>query len=87
MARTPWAPGAPALAAAARAVDEVIRCGHSAEAALSSLVNAPDRAAVRAITLGTVRWYLRLAPAVDGLLKHPSGVASSIRALLTVAAH
>ena len=87
MARTPWAPGAPALAAAARAVDEVIKCGHSAEAALSCLVNAPDRAAVRAITLGTLRWYLRLAPAVDGLLKHPSGVASSIRALLTVAAH
>ena len=87
MARTPWAPGAPALAAAARAVDEVIRCGHSAEAALSSLVNAPDRAAVRAITLGTLRWYLRLAPAVDGLLKHPSSVASPIRALLTVAAH
>jgi len=87
LARTPWAPGAPALAAAARAVDEVIKCGHSAEAALSCLVNAPDRAAVRAITLGTLRWYLRLAPAVDGLLKHPSGVASSIRALLTVAAH
>jgi 16S rRNA (cytosine967-C5)-methyltransferase len=87
LARTPWAPGAPALAAAARAVDEVIRCGHSADAALASLANAPDRAAVRAIALGTIRWYLRLAPAVDGLLKHPSGVASLIRALLTVAAH
>jgi 16S rRNA (cytosine967-C5)-methyltransferase len=87
LARTPWAPGAPALAAAARAVDEVIRCGHSADAALASLANAADRAAVRAITLGTIRWYLRLAPAVDGLLKHPSGVASPIRALLTVAAH
>ena len=87
MARTPWAPGAPALAAAARAVDEVIRCGRSADAALASLANAPDRAAVRAIALGTIRWYLRLAPAVDGLLKHPSGVASPVRALLTVAAH
>ncbi len=87
MARTPWAPGAPALAAAARAVDEVISNGHSAEAALASLANAPDRAAVRAIALGTLRWYLRLAPVVDGLLKHPSGVASPIRALLTVAAH
>jgi 16S rRNA (cytosine967-C5)-methyltransferase len=87
LARTPWAPGAPALAAAARAVDEVIRCGHSADAALASLANAPDRAAVRAIALGTLRWYLRLAPAVDGLLKHPSGVVSPIRALLTVAAH
>ena len=87
MARTPWAPGAPALAAAARAVDEVIRCGHSADTALASVANAPDRAAVRAIALGTIRWYLRLAPAVDGLLKDPSGVAGSIRALLTVAAH
>jgi 16S rRNA (cytosine967-C5)-methyltransferase len=87
LARTPWAPGAPALAAAARAVDAVIRCGQSADAALASLANAPDRAAVRAIALGTIRWYLRLAPAVDGLLKHPSGVASPIRALLTVAAH
>jgi 16S rRNA (cytosine967-C5)-methyltransferase len=87
LARTPWAPGAPALAAAARAVDEVISSGHSADAALVSVANAPDRAAVRAIALGTIRWYLRLAPAVDGLLRHPSGVASPVRALLTVAAH
>jgi 16S rRNA (cytosine967-C5)-methyltransferase len=87
LARTPWAPGAPALAAAARAVDEVISNGHSADAALAPLANAPDRAAVRAIALGTLRWYLRLAPAVDVLLKQPSGVASPIRALLMVAAH
>ncbi|HEY0766542.1 MAG TPA: 16S rRNA (cytosine(967)-C(5))-methyltransferase RsmB [Steroidobacteraceae bacterium] len=87
MARTPWAPGAPALAAAARAVDQVVSNGRSADAALASLENAPDRAAVRAIALGTIRWYLRLAPAVDALLRHPSGVASIIRALLTVSAH
>jgi 16S rRNA (cytosine967-C5)-methyltransferase len=85
LARTPWAPGAPALAAAARAVDEVIRCGHSADAALAGLANGPDRAAVRAITLGTLRWYLRLAPAVEELLE--TRVASPVRALLTVAAH
>jgi 16S rRNA (cytosine967-C5)-methyltransferase len=85
LARTPWAPGAPALAAAARAVDEVIRCGHSADAVLAGLANAPDRAAVRAITLGTLRWYLRLAPAVEELLE--TRVASPVRALLTVAAH
>ena len=85
MARTPWAPGAPALAAAARAVDEVIRCGHSADAALAGLAEGPDRAAVRAITLGTLRWYLRLAPAVEELLE--TRVASPVRALLTVAAH
>jgi 16S rRNA (cytosine967-C5)-methyltransferase len=87
LVRTSWAPGAPALAAAARAVDEVISNGHSADAALAPLANAPDRAAVRAIALGTLRWYLRLAPAVDVLLKQPSGVASPIRALLMVAAH
>ena len=85
MGRTPWAPGAPALAAAARAVDEVITCGHSADAALAGLANGPDRAAVRAITLGTLRWYLRLAPAVEELLE--TRVASPVRALLTVAAH
>ncbi len=85
MARTPWAPGAPPLAAAARAVDEVITCGHSADAALAGLANAPDRAAVRAITLGTLRWYLRLAPAVEELLE--TRVASAVRALLNVAAH
>jgi len=85
LARTPWAPGAPALAAAARAVDEVIRCGHSADAALAGLAIAPDRAAVRAITLGTLRWYLRLAPAVEELLE--TRAPSPVRALLTVAAH
>jgi 16S rRNA (cytosine967-C5)-methyltransferase len=85
LARTPWAPGAPALAAAARAVDEVTSNGHSADAALAGLATAPDRAAVRAITLGTLRWYLRLAPAVEELLM--TGVASPVRALLTVAAH
>ncbi len=87
MSRTPWAPGAPALAAAARAVDEVISNGHSADAALAPLANASDRAAVRAIALGTLRSYLRLAPAVDALLTHPSRLASPLRALLTVAAH
>ncbi len=87
MARTPWAPGAPALAGAARAVEEVIGCGRSADAALKRLANAHDRAAIRAITLGTLRWYLRLAPAVEELLTHPSGVPSPVRALLAVAAH
>ncbi|TLY68778.1 MAG: 16S rRNA (cytosine(967)-C(5))-methyltransferase RsmB [Gammaproteobacteria bacterium] len=87
LARTPWAPGAPALAGAARAVEEVIGCGRSADAALKRLANAHDRAAIRAITLGTLRWYLRLAPAVEELLTHPSGVPSPVRALLAVAAH
>ena len=85
--RTPWAPGAPALAAAARAVDEVVSSGRSAEAALAAHEGDAHRAAVRAIALGTIRWYLRLAPALDLLLKHPAGVTGTVRSLLTVAAH
>jgi len=42
---------------------------------------------VRAITLGTLRWYLRLAPAVELLLARPSTLASRVRALLVAAAH
>jgi 16S rRNA (cytosine967-C5)-methyltransferase len=42
---------------------------------------------VRAITLGSLRWYLRLVPAFDGLLSRPQGVANEIRALLIVSAH
>ncbi len=86
MARTPWAPGAPALAAAARAVETVVSRGASADAALGADIGA-ERAAVQAITLGTLRWYLRLAPAVESLLKHPPGVAAGLRALLVVGAH
>ena len=85
--RTPWAPGAPALAAAARAVDEVVSSGRSAETALAAHEGDAHRAAVRAIALGTIRWYLRLAPALDLLLKHPAGVTGTFRSLLTVAAH
>lgn len=87
LARTPWAPGAPALAAAARAIDAVVTDGRSADAALTAAEASPERAAVRAITLGTVRWYLRLAPAVEMLLSRPEGVATAVRALLAVAAH
>src|SRR5437016_80167 len=85
--RTPWAPGAPALAAAARAVDEVVSSGRSAETALAAHEGDAHRAAVRAIALGTIRWYLRLAPALDLLLKHPAGVTGTVRSLLTVAVH
>ena len=61
--------------------------GRSADAALSGGDFAAERAAVRAIALGTLRWYLRLAPALEGLLKEPAGVAPSVRALLVVSAH
>jgi 16S rRNA (cytosine967-C5)-methyltransferase len=82
-----WAPGAPALAAAARAVDAVVFHGQSADAALAAQEGRADRAAVRAIALGTLRWYLRLVPAVETLLARPSGVPSRVRALLATAAH
>ena len=87
MGKTPWAPGAPALAAAARAVDAVVFRGESVDAALSTAADMGERAAVHAIALGTVRWYLRLAPAIESLLQRPQGVANPVRALLAAAAH
>jgi 16S rRNA (cytosine967-C5)-methyltransferase len=87
LAKTPWAPGAPALAAAARAVDAVAFRGESIDAALATADGMEERAAVRAIALGTVRWYLRLAPAIESLLERPRGVPNPVRALLAAAAH
>jgi 16S rRNA (cytosine967-C5)-methyltransferase len=87
LAKTRWAPGAPALAGAARVVEAVVAHGRSADAALADAGSGEDRAAVRAIALGTLRWYLRLAPAVEALVKRPEGTAAAVRALLTVSAH
>jgi 16S rRNA (cytosine967-C5)-methyltransferase len=87
LARTRWAPGATALASAARAVAAVITRGESADAALASAAVGPDRAAVRAIALGTLRWYLRLVPALERLLERPSAVPPPVHALLAAAAH
>ncbi len=61
--------------------------GRSADAVLSDGEFAEERSAVRAIALGTLRWYLRLAPALERLMKRPSGVAPAVRALLAVSAH
>ncbi|HKD53588.1 MAG TPA: 16S rRNA (cytosine(967)-C(5))-methyltransferase RsmB [Steroidobacteraceae bacterium] len=85
MARSRWAPGAPALAAAARAVDAVVNRGESADSVLAAA--APERAAIRAIALGTLRWYLRLAPALNPLLSRPAGVPPAVRSLMVAAAH
>jgi 16S rRNA (cytosine967-C5)-methyltransferase len=76
------------LSGAARVVAAVIADGRSADAALAEN-SAPEseRSAVRAIALGTLRWYLRLAPAIDLLLSRPAGVAPVIRALLAASAH
>ena len=87
MARTPWAPGAPALAAAARAIEAVASGGQSADAALAAAESTPERAAVRAITLGTLRWYLRLVPALEPLFSRPASVSTPLRSLLAAAAH
>ena len=87
MARTPWAPGAPALADAARAIASVVSEGRSSDVALAPFDSVAHRAAVRAITLGTLRWYLRLAPAVDMLLSRPKGVPPVLHALLVASAH
>jgi len=75
--------GTAALADAARAVARVARERRSADEVL-----AGSDAAVRAIALGTLRWYLRLAPAVERLLTRPSTqVAPAVHALLVTAAH
>ena len=87
LARTPWAPGAPALADAARAIASIVSDGRSSDVALAPFESAPHRAAVRAIALGSVRWYLRLAPAVEMLLTRPKGVAKGLHALLVASAH
>jgi 16S rRNA (cytosine967-C5)-methyltransferase len=81
-----WAPGAESLASAARAVGR-IASGRSAEDALAPFDQHAERAAVRAITLGTVRWYLRLRPALASLLERPDAAAPELMALLVAGAH
>jgi len=39
------------------------------------------------MALGSLRWYLRLAPGIDPLLKRPQALPREIRALLIVTAH
>lgn len=82
------APGAATLAAAVTAVSAIAHEGRSADDALQPLDARVDRSAIRAITLGTVRWYLRLAPAIATLVARPADqVAPALRALLVTAAH
>jgi hypothetical protein len=79
-------PGAQALAEAARAVAAIVR-GRSADQALAGSGASTQRPAVRAIALGTTRWYLRLRPAVDALLSSPATLAREVHALLVAAAY
>lgn len=86
--RSPYAPGAETLAAAARAVHEVRHGGRSADVVLEAAAERVDRAAVRAISLGTLRWYLRLEPAITPLLNRPlAEMSPQLAALLVTAAH
>jgi 16S rRNA (cytosine967-C5)-methyltransferase len=86
--RNSLAPGAATLAAAAGVVEAVAHRGRSADEAFETIEARDDRAAVRAIALGTLRWYLRLAPAVERLLTRPSAqMAPPLHALLICAAH
>ena len=86
--RTRHAPGAETLAAAALVVHEVVHEGRSADAALEASQERTDRAAVRAIALGTLRWYLRLKPALEPLVNRPfDELSPRLAALLVTAAH
>ena len=82
----PAKPGAKALAEAARAVAAVVR-GRSADEALAGSATSTQRSAIRAIALGTMRWYLRLSPAVDALLSSPATLPREVHALLAAAAY
>lgn len=87
-ARPSLAPGAATLAAAATVVEAVAQQGRSVDAVFEALEARADRSAVRAIALGTLRWYLRLAPAIERLLTRPvAQMPGTLHALLVCAAH
>ncbi len=76
------------LSGAGRAAAAVLGEGPSAEAALAANPRDPQRAAVQAVTLGTLRWYLRLAPAVLPLLARSTAQTDpKLRSLLACAVH
>jgi 16S rRNA (cytosine967-C5)-methyltransferase len=86
--RARHAPGAETLAHAAIAVHQVVYEGRNADHALEAAQERADRAAVRAIALGTLRWYLRLQPALAPLSNRPfDELSPQLAALLVTAAH
>ncbi|MGH8231830.1 MAG: transcription antitermination factor NusB, partial [Steroidobacteraceae bacterium] len=87
MSPTPASTLAATLAAAARAVAGVASAGRSADDALIRATAAgAQTAAIRAITLGCLRWYGRLAAITKALLAGRR-VAPELHALLLVALH
>jgi 16S rRNA (cytosine967-C5)-methyltransferase len=86
--RARHAPGAETLARAALVVEDVVHLGRSSDVALEAAHDRTDRAAVRAIALGTLRWYLRLVPALAPLVSRPfAELSPRLAALLVTAAH
>lgn len=76
------------LSGAAGVVAAVLSEGANAEEALARLPAEPQRAAIHAVALGTVRWYLRLAPAVLSLMARAEAQTDTrLRALLVTAIH
>jgi 16S rRNA (cytosine967-C5)-methyltransferase len=82
------APGAQPLALATRALHRTWHDGINADWALEELPLAPEsRGAVRAILAGSLRWLLRLAPAVEALLRPVQSMHPEVRALMVAALH
>ncbi len=76
------------LAQAAQALEAVVR-GRSADEALARFEQAESgapRAAIRAVTLGTLRWYFRLEALAAALLEQ-TALVPLLRALLVVTLH
>jgi 16S rRNA (cytosine967-C5)-methyltransferase len=83
----PSAVAAEVLAAAARTLAAVAFDGRSFEDAFERVpVSTAQRAAVRAVALGSLRWYLQLEPIVAHLLQGKA-LAPTLRALLVAALH
>jgi 16S rRNA (cytosine967-C5)-methyltransferase len=84
---TPSGAAAEVLAAAARALRAVSVDGRSADDAIEQIEVSPAlRASVRAVTLGSVRWYLSLEPLAARLLQGKP-LAPVLRTLLVAAIH
>jgi 16S rRNA (cytosine967-C5)-methyltransferase len=76
------------LRGAAEALAAVLDEGINAEEALGRQAPGAQRAAIQAITLGTLRWYWRLAPAVLPMLTRPAAKTDArLRSLLVTALH
>lgn len=87
MSRSALAPGAVALAQAARVLHAVREDGVTLEEALSRLGAVAEPGATRAIASGSLRWYLRLAPLVDALLRPGQVLGPPLHPLLVAALH